>query len=123
MRRTTVMTIGFVLIFIGIQLNFVESYVLTPRVSAFLSKQSDRYQQNVQLNGAAIPAATAQNSPYYQASHTNPQIQNFNPIYAAGPTTISPPQLVVLANFISWNGRITSWLRNAKKFVEKYLIS
>ncbi len=35
MSRTTVMTIGFFLVFSGIQLNFVESFELTPPAARF----------------------------------------------------------------------------------------
>lgn len=35
MSRTSVMTIGFLLIFLGIQLNTVESFVLTPQATRF----------------------------------------------------------------------------------------
>jgi len=37
MNRTVMMTLGFLLIFAGIQLNVVDSYVMTPRMSRFLS--------------------------------------------------------------------------------------
>lgn len=55
------MTLGFVLIFIGIQLAIVDSYVLTPRVANFLSE-----------NGTLEPALQP----------TQPQAQN---PYAASP--------------------------------------
>ncbi len=37
MNRTVIMTLGFLLVFFGIQLNAVDSYVLTPRVANFVS--------------------------------------------------------------------------------------
>lgn len=37
MNRTVVITLGFLLVFFGIQLNAVDSYVLTPRMASFLS--------------------------------------------------------------------------------------
>lgn len=40
------MTLGFVLIFFGIQLNVVDSYVMTPRMSHFLS---DNFSNNPPL--------------------------------------------------------------------------
>lgn len=63
MQRISTMTLGFVLIFIGAQLNIIESYTMTPRMANFLS-----------ADGIAVePAAvTAQNkAPYYQASWQN----------------------------------------------------
>ena len=72
MRRTSTMTLGFVLIFIGVQLAIVDSYVLTPRVANFLS-------ENGTLEPAALPAPLpqqAQNpysaSPYNQISYQQP---------------------------------------------------
>ncbi len=38
MRRISIMTVGFVLIMVGVQLNVVESYRLTPRFSNFVSE-------------------------------------------------------------------------------------
>ena len=39
MNRTAVMTLGLLLLFFGVQLNVVDSYVLTPRMTNFLSEQ------------------------------------------------------------------------------------
>lgn len=71
MRRTSIMTLGFVLIFIGIQLHFVQSYVLTQRVSDFLSEKSGpvQAQPSYGFPPANSSANTAFNSPYYQASY------------------------------------------------------
>ena len=65
MHRTTTIAVGFFLIFVGIQLNVVERYTLTPRAANFIS-----------TNGAGLsvserPVETANaayDSPYYQAS-------------------------------------------------------
>ena len=37
MNRTVMMTLGFLFVFLGIQLNVVDSYVLTPRMANFLA--------------------------------------------------------------------------------------
>ncbi len=37
MNRTVVTTLGFLLVFFGIQLNVIDSYVLTPRMANFVS--------------------------------------------------------------------------------------
>lgn len=39
MNRTVMMTLGFLLVFFGIQLNVIDSFVLTPRMTTFLSDQ------------------------------------------------------------------------------------
>ncbi len=104
MRRTSTMTLGFLLIFIGIQLNLVETYVLTPRVSNFLTANgSSRFNSNAsainpasngivnvnpQFNRQPGIQNSPYNSPYYQASF--PQAQ-FEPIANVGPAkTFSP---------------------------------
>lgn len=68
MRRNSTMTLGFVLILIGIQLNVVQSYELTPRFSNFLSENGGSVVSN-QQTAAALNQPF--NSPYYQASHQN----------------------------------------------------
>lgn len=72
MSRTAMMTIGFLFVFAGIQLNFVESYVLTPRMTEFLSDKFSNDQAIANLPYAqpvqSIPANT-QNSPYQQAGY------------------------------------------------------
>ena len=109
MSRTKLMSFGFLLIFIGIQLHIVQSFTLTPRVSNFLN---DGLQQNPNLvggpgyapqNPAAPFDANRQNynSPYYQASYSN-QAAYSNPAAVARPAstfgtgnrTIVPPRWI-----------------------------
>jgi len=111
------MAIGFVLIFLGIQLNLVESYTLTPRFSNFLSAHTNRNQPQfvnngnplinpaVNPNGVVIPNPNGyanpnvgqNNSPFYQASFPNgaapsqPVIQNYG-----------PPKVVALPSWLCW---------------------
>lgn len=104
------MTLGFVLIFIGIQLNLVDTYVLTPRFSSFLSEHASPTQPQGYVNGLINPnsgvvdPAVAQNalqsSPFYQASYPGVQSNNVAmsgpvnrpvvPNYAA-PKVVTPP--------------------------------
>ena len=71
MRRTSTMTLGFVLIFLGIQFALVDSYQLTPRIANFMSEQR-RVPQ-------VVPQQVVQNpnqrpySPYTQAGYQVPQ--------------------------------------------------
>ena len=58
MNRTVVMTLGFLLIFFGIQLNVVDSYVLTPRMANFLSDQLS--EPSVSANGGVVDPQTGQ---------------------------------------------------------------
>ena len=77
MRRSSTMTLGFVLILIGIQLNVIQSYELTPRFSNFLSENGGKVAvAPAAPNSANVPA----DSPYYQASFSN----NANPAPAVG---------------------------------------
>ena len=62
MNRTVVMTLGFLLVFFGLQLNIVDSYVLTPRMANFLSDQfpdSPTIQNNV-INANQQPGTFTQ---------------------------------------------------------------
>lgn len=65
------MTLGFVLIFLGAQLALVDSYLLTTRISHFLSQQEDSDVSNV----ASAPLAQQQPAqafnPFQQASYQN----------------------------------------------------
>jgi len=91
MRRGTTMTLGFVLILIGIQLNVVQSYELTPRFSNFLSEsgsiQGDR---QASLNQPF-------NSPYYQASFEN---TSFN--QPANLPVPAPMKVISIPNWVCW---------------------
>lgn len=62
MRRTKMMTIGFILIMVGIQLNVVDSFELTPRFSNLLSEHG----------GVPIQESPTNNySPYQQTSFSS----------------------------------------------------
>ena len=83
------MTNGFVLIFVGIQLNLVHSYELTPRITNFLASHSDVPANAVSDSNQAI------NSTYYQASFPN---ANYNqPVNLAG-----PPKVVTTPPWLCW---------------------
>ena len=65
MRRTSIMTLGLVLIFIGFQLNLVDTYVFTPRFSNLLADYVI-VEREVVVAGAL---AEVRSSSYYQASY------------------------------------------------------
>ena len=90
MRRTSTMTLGFVLIFLGIQFALVDSYQLTPRVANFLSEQRRAPQVAPQVvqNPNQRPY-----SPYTQAGYQVPQqapplVASIAPVQR----TITPPR-------------------------------
>lgn len=102
MSRTSLMSIGFLLIFTGIQLNVVESFTMTRRVSNFLS---DNFTDDANANGMAtdaqlpVPQYDADrqnyNSPYYQASFANNEAQfQPAPVPQVGNRTINPPRWI-----------------------------
>ncbi len=107
MRRTSVMTIGFVLIFIGIQLNLVKTYVLTPRFSNFLSVNAPRNESD-SLAIAGNPnfdrTNPAYNSPYYQASFPRNAAANQQPVGLAPMMTqmSAPARAVSPPNWFCW---------------------
>ena len=84
------MTLGFVLIFFGIQLNLVESYELTPRFSNFLSENGGG---GVMQPATNVVNTQQYNSPYYQASYpSNIPYSQSNLSSAPGYVkTITPP--------------------------------
>lgn len=95
------MTLGFVLIFVGIQLNLVDTYVLTPRVSSFLSEQAAPV---VQPQAVAVPqlnaANTNYNSPYYQASYSN-AVSAANS-HSNGPQFLTGPKVLATPSWLCW---------------------
>lgn len=62
MSRISTMTIGFLMIFIGLQLNFVQTYVLTPKATQFWAERFE------------TPESPANSNGY--------QTQNYNSVYA-----------------------------------------
>jgi len=78
MNRTVVMTLGFLLVFFGIQLNLVDSYVLTPRMANFLSDQFPETSAD-QINSVDIvqpPGAFTQAG--YSTNQANQANQQYN---------------------------------------------
>ena len=90
MRRTSTMTLGFVLIFLGIQFALVDSYLLTPRIVNLLSDQG-------QFAQVIPPTQFSQNqyqqSPYSQVGYQAPNQQPLA-LTTAPPAqrTITPPR-------------------------------
>lgn len=100
MSRTSLVTMGFLLIFMGIQLHVVKSFTMTRSVSNFLS-------ENFSANPAGIneplpmplpqfdPNRQNYNSPYYQASYANQAAQYQRaPALNVGNRTINPPHWI-----------------------------
>lgn len=84
MRRNSTMTLGFVLIFLGIQFAMVDSYQLTPRIANFLAEQ----RTNNQIPLQQVAPNLGQQSPYSQIGYQVPQ--QLPPI-----ANISPAQRIV----------------------------
>ena len=118
MRRTSIMAVGFVLIFLGIQLNLVETYTLSPRFSNFLSSQrvlrpvpSNQILNNggglIQPNGvdpnAAFPNQNynQNNSPFSQASFPNGNNGALLPQRTLVPA-YGPPKVVRPPSWLCW---------------------
>jgi hypothetical protein len=106
MSRTATMATGFFLILAGIQLHLVESFTLTPRMSHFLN---DSFSHQHPLAAQVPPNSVATsgdlsaprqnyNSPYYQASYSQPggnQLATPSPATAMrdnGQSTVAPPR-------------------------------
>lgn len=100
MSRTSVMTLGILLIFLGIKLNLVESYQLSPSATRFwmeriedpaVAYQSATYGQS---GGYGFGANQGYNSPYQVASYSN--YNQAGPQLNWAPKTIAPP------NWLCW---------------------
>ena len=91
------MTLGFVLFFVGIQLNLVESYVLTPRISSFLAEHRSS-RMGALDNPGDSNSNKAANSPYYQASYPAEgnwfNRQDAKPLNLGKLKTITPPSWI-----------------------------
>lgn len=83
MTRMKMMTLGFVLMMSGIQLNLIESFELTPRFSTFLSEHGSISTQPVQL-----PAANQR--PFLQAAYD--RTAQAVPAILPKTTVVSPPK-------------------------------
>ena len=100
MSRTSLITMGFLLVFLGIQLHVVKSFTMTRRVSNFLS---DNFAGNPGELNVASPISSPQfdanrqnyNSPYYQASYGNNAVQYQRaPAVGIGNRTVNPPHWI-----------------------------
>jgi hypothetical protein len=89
MNRTVVMTLGFLLVFFGIQLNVVDTYVLTPRMANFLSDQLPDQQNQIQV--APNATAASQQQPFVQAGYASNQPGYAVPQTGSVSRTIQPP--------------------------------
>jgi hypothetical protein len=80
MHRTSIMALGFFLIFLGVQLNVVERYVMTPRMANLMSADGTlRSAIREPINNVRNANKTYE-SPYYQASYQTPTtISSFSP--------------------------------------------
>lgn len=92
MSRTSIMTIGILLILMGIKFNLVESYQLSPQATRFWMERVEdpaiAQQQALQANrfgGYQMPTY----NPYQQASFPNQGI--VEPVINWPPKVITPP--------------------------------
>lgn len=85
------MTLGFVLIFLGAQLALVDSYLLTPRISNFLSQQELDVDRGA--NPMALRNPQTAGSPFSLAGYSNGR-QPLVPGYQGAVTQkrVTPPK-------------------------------
>lgn len=94
MNRTVVMTLGFLLVFFGIQLNVVDSYVLTPRMANFLS---DKLPNRPAIQNPLGP------SPQQQGQFAQVGYNNFEPTAtAAFPRSGGISQIIRPPEWLGW---------------------
>lgn len=97
------MTIGFLIIFVGIQLNMVQTYTLTPRATKFWVENID----DVSFETIApVQAVTngydnaMNNTPFSQASYGTSQ--NYAPAPYSVPAVLSGPKRIAPQDWICW---------------------
>lgn len=96
MNRTVVMTLGFLFVFFGIQMNVVDSYVLTPRMANFLSNKLP----DAQVIQPTVFDANQQPGAFTQAGYTNgPPIQ---PRVVSQPTPTAVNRVIRPPGWIGW---------------------
>ena len=106
MSRTSAMTIGLVLIFVGIQLYVVQSYYLAPRTNRFLVEnfgvqpgtQVDLSTVNP-FSSASQNTSPGQSWPYYQSANSAPPVQQavYNKVASLasfGTRRVTPPRWI-----------------------------
>lgn len=89
MHRTSTMALGFFLIFLGIQLNVVERYVMTPRTASLMSEDGTLRSTLREPIDNVRNVNTAYDSPYYQASYQTPTTIS---AYSPAAREIRPPR-------------------------------
>ncbi len=98
MSRSTIMTTGFLFILLGIQLNFVETYTLTPRATKFWA---ERLADPVDLTPLQTTANGNFNSPFSQASSGNGAFGTNRQQAAARPMFLRAKQITT-PDWICW---------------------
>ena len=90
MQRTSTMTLGFVLIFFGIQFALVDSYLLTPRIVNLLSDDG-QFAQVVQP--PQVAPNQYQQSPFSQVGYQTPnQLPPALTTASSAQRTVTPPR-------------------------------
>lgn len=96
MNRSKIMIIGFLVIFLGIQLNLVQTYTLSPSATRFWNENLEDLPT---MDVGTVQAATnsPNTTPFSQASYGS-QLNNGTvqpllsaPVISSGPKQISPP--------------------------------
>ncbi len=97
MNRSKIMVLGFLLIFLGIQLNLVQTYTLSPNATRFWNENLAEL-PDVDLASVPVAANPYNTATYSQASYgsqpdygtTQPQM--LAPAVLSGPAQITPPE-------------------------------
>ncbi|MEZ6096739.1 MAG: hypothetical protein R3C03_21360 [Pirellulaceae bacterium] len=93
MSRSAMMTLGFLLLFVGLKLNFVESYQLTPRATRFWIERIEDPDVVMQNGLYQYVQGNQYSSPYYQTSFGN---------NIAGALGNQPQKVLTPPNWVCW---------------------
>lgn len=104
MKRVRMITLGFLLMFVGAQLVAVQNFWLTPRASLFLEQQSDDKQNNMDTF----------------SNDRQPQLVSAS--YSAGGNVLNPKRMTQTTTITQKNFAPPPWLKWASLFAGAVLI-
>ncbi len=122
MSKLSSMTIGLVLIFLGIQLTMVKSYLLTPTATGMIQEDIDALNRGGAMaakeesmfsgifgsapSASSPPASSGQSWPYYQSGNTNTGSGSFqNSSWGGGSSDgkwIGPGKRMAPPRWVKW---------------------
>ena len=103
MSRTSTMTIGFLFVFLGLQLNLIETYVLTPNATKFWAERFELPDEQTAYNGYnSTNYGTNYSNPYAQAGYQYGGSPFQSSGFAANSPRLMPTKQITPADWLCW---------------------